>query len=136
MKNINAAGGLVTNNLNQILLIHRLGKWDLPKGKQEKGESIQNTAVREVAEECGLTLENIVLGDEICQTIHFYTLDSQRIQKTTYWYEMQYDMQTELVPQTEEGIEQVCWVNLSDVKELLEDSYDTIREVFEKWGKR
>ena len=133
MKNINAAGGLVRNNLDEILLIHRLGKWDLPKGKQEPCESIENTAVREVAEECGLLANEIEQGDLICKTTHFYEIDSQDVEKTTYWYLMRYNADTALVPQTEEGIEEVKWVSLEDVKELLVDSYDTIREVFAKW---
>ena len=36
-KNIEAAGGVVINPENKIIFIHRLGKWDLPKGKIEKG---------------------------------------------------------------------------------------------------
>ena len=133
MKNINAAGGLVRNNLDEILLIHRLGKWDLPKGKQEPGESIENTAVREVAEECGLLVNEIEQEDLICKTTHFYEIDSQAVEKTTYWYVMRYNADAKLVPQTEEGIEEVRWVSVEDVKELLVDSYDTIREVFAKW---
>lgn len=133
MKNINAAGGLVLNNLDEILLIHRLGKWDLPKGKQELGESIENTAVREVAEECGLLFDEIELGGMICKTIHFYKIENQDVEKHTYWYFMRYNADTTLVPQIEEGIEEVKWVKPEDVNELLVNSYDTIREVFAKW---
>ncbi len=132
-KSINAAGGLVINNLGQILLIHRLGKWDLPKGKQEPNESIQITASREVAEECGLLLENICLGEPICQTKHSYILDNESILKTTHWYLMTYTEESNLVPQTEEGIDKVCWVDEKDVDGLLSNSYDTIREVFAHW---
>lgn len=53
-KNIEAAGGLVLRSDGHFLGIFRLGKWDLPKGKAEKGESMETTALREVEEECGI----------------------------------------------------------------------------------
>ncbi|MEO0902874.1 MAG: NUDIX domain-containing protein, partial [Bacteroidota bacterium] len=50
-----AAGGFVTNSKGKVLFIYRNEKWDLPKGKVDKGESIENAAIREVEEETGVT---------------------------------------------------------------------------------
>ncbi len=52
---IQAGGGLVLNEKNELLMIFRRGKWDLPKGKIDAGETIDMTALREVSEETGLT---------------------------------------------------------------------------------
>ena len=81
-KNVEAAGGVVINPENKILFIHRLGKWDLPKGKIEKDESREVAAVREVEEECGIS--NLQLKDFLNATYHIYTeRDGKKILKTT-----------------------------------------------------
>src|SRR5690606_25043669 len=51
---IHAAGGVVFNSAGDLLMIHRLGRWDLPKGKCEHNESVNESAIREVQEECGI----------------------------------------------------------------------------------
>jgi 8-oxo-dGTP pyrophosphatase MutT (NUDIX family) len=51
---IKAGGGIVVNEQNEVLLIYRRGKWDLPKGKLDDGETIEECALREVKEETGL----------------------------------------------------------------------------------
>ena len=114
-KYIEAAGGLIEQNnppggrTGKYLFIYRLDKWDLPKGKIDKGESPQQAAVREVQEETGL--RNVILGAHIIDTYHTYVLKDKRILKKTYWYEMKTtDMQ--LIPQQEEDIEQAEWVVL------------------------
>jgi 8-oxo-dGTP pyrophosphatase MutT (NUDIX family) len=106
-----AAGGLVTNELGETLLIYRLDMWDLPKGKLEKGESIKEAAVREVEEETGL--HHIELGDFICETYHTYkNKKNKRCLKQTYWYKMETKKQ-KLSPQTEENIEKAVWIKLN-----------------------
>ena len=127
---INAGGGVVTNDDEEVLLIYRNNHWDLPKGKQEKGENIENTAVREVEEECGIS--NIQLKDLICKTYHTYINKAGDLTvKSTYWYQMEYhgvDKTTR--PQTEENIEQAIWVKPSSLPEYLSNTYLSILDVF------
>lgn len=122
---VKAAGGLVRKG-KQFLLIHRLGKWDLPKGKLEKGEKMKEAAVREVEEECGIRVER---RKKICNTWHSYNLDGKRILKKTAWYEMDCLDDKKMKPQKEEGIEDIRWMKENEAREALHDSYKSIREV-------
>lgn len=109
-----AGGGLVFNKDQQILAIHRMGYWDLPKGKQEKGESIEATAVREVMEETGIV--QVELSDFVMHTYHcFRNHNKKRILKWSSWYKM-YSEETNFVPQSEEGIERVVWIDPTELK--------------------
>lgn len=129
---INAGGGIVTNCNAEYLLIYRNGVWDLPKGKQEDGEKITDTAIREVKEECGI--ENIELKELICITHHCYRLNDKLMLKHTYWYNM-YDRTPEQpVPQQEENIAKAQWIKRTDIAPILEESYPSIKEVFAKKG--
>ncbi len=67
---VEAAGGIVFNQENKILFIHRLGRWDLPKGKIEPEESLENAALRELEEETGLT--ELILEEFVNTTFHIY----------------------------------------------------------------
>lgn len=127
---INAAGGVVENPEGEYLFIFRNGVWDLPKGKQEDGEEISVTAVREVEEECGV--QNIKLGNLICITRHTYHRDGKFYLKHTYWYKMYDNVKEELLPQLEEDITSAVWVNKEDVCECLKNTYPSIREVIQK----
>ncbi len=126
-KNIEAAGGIVVNPDNKILFIHRLGKWDLPKGKIEAGESRELAAVREVEEECGIF--NLQLKDFINSTYHIYTeKDGRKILKTTYWFEMFYDGNETPKPQIEEGINEVGWKNEEEIEsEIIPSTFQNIK---------
>ena len=133
LTHINAGGGLVQNNAGEYLLIHRNGKWDLPKGKQEEGEDIALTALREVEEECGIT--GLEQGNLLCITHHTYRMHGLHMLKHTCWYNMKYSGDTSIVtPQLEEGIQQCRWVPASELPELLKDTYPSIRQVFEEAG--
>ena len=127
---IKAAGGLVVNN-QRILMIFRNGKWDLPKGKLEIGESIDVCAKREVQEECGLNDLEIV--DKLMNTYHIYEHKGQSILKETQWYLMTSSQNEDISPQIEEGIEKVTWVKKEDVNIHLENTYENIKRVFEKY---
>lgn len=131
-KNIEAAGGIVVNNDHKILFIYRLGKWDLPKGKIEKGESRDSAAVREVEEECGLT--NLTLLDFINTTYHIYHIKGQPVLKKTYWFHMSY-MEGKLPkPQTEEGITKVEWKNKVEIQQEVENStFNNIRLILDNF---
>lgn len=129
---IKAAGGVVFNSSNEALLIKRYGRWDLPKGKVEIGESIADAAVREVQEETGL--KRVELVKPITTTYHTYTVNGKTMLKSTFWYAMQCDVANELSPQVEEGIEQVKWVKRSDLYLYLSDSYPNLMAVIRALG--
>lgn len=128
---IHAAGGIVSNENDEILMIFRLGFWDFPKGKVEAGENWENAAVREVEEETGL--RNIHLIAPLPNTYHTYTLHGSPILKITHWYEMQAPKQP-LVPQTEEDISQAVWVVRNEVAEHLLESYPSLRALWGEMG--
>jgi 8-oxo-dGTP pyrophosphatase MutT (NUDIX family) len=122
-----AGGGLVFNAANDVLMIFRRGKWDLPKGKLDKGETIEACAVREVQEETGL--KEIVLGDFLLNTYHVYTHLSELVLKKTTWYKMG-TLENTLVAQAEEDITEARFVNIDDAATLLENSFENIKLVF------
>ncbi len=127
-KTINAAGGLVFNDKYQMLVIKRNGKWDLPKGKVEENEKIKTAAVREVVEECGIS--NIKIRYKIDKTYHTYNYKNKDIFKTTYWYLMQYKGNEDLIPQAEEGITEVKWLDISKIDEVLLNTHDSLMDLF------
>lgn len=125
IKIIEAAGGLVINKEHKILMIFRQGKWDLPKGKIEKNEKKKEAAVREVEEECGISRLEII--EPLNITYHCYFLKNERVLKITYWYLMKSDDTKTLTPQLEEDITEVRWVDMNETKQLLENSFPSIR---------
>ncbi|MGI9160269.1 MAG: NUDIX domain-containing protein [Saprospiraceae bacterium] len=104
---LEAAGGYVLNEQDQLLVFFRRGSWDLPKGKIDPGESPEQAAVREVMEETGL--QHVQLGPHLADTWHTYSQKGRRILKKTWWFRMR-TTDTDLIPQTEEDIEQIKWV--------------------------
>ncbi|GAA4912893.1 NUDIX hydrolase [Mucilaginibacter defluvii] len=127
---IEAAGGLVKNEEGNYLFIYRNDKWDLPKGKLEKDESRKEGAVREVEEECGITVSK--LGDKICKTYHVYTIKRQVVLKKTHWYAMKHKGNEKLKPQKEEGITDVRWFKKSQVDTILQNTFPSIVDVLVK----
>ena len=124
---VKAGGGLVRNEKGEILLIFRRGKWDLPKGKLDSGETIEECAVREVKEETGLI--KVELGEPIDITYHTYVEKGTRILKESHWFEMKADSTETLIPQTEEDILEIKWVSDDELKECLKNTYSTIKDV-------
>ena len=131
---VEAAGGVVSNPQNEVLMIYRRGKWDLPKGKRDEGEQIPECALREVREETGLP-EALHLGDKICTTYHVYAQDDREMLKTTHWYKMDVPQSYPLVPQEEEDILEAKWVNERQQEQYLDHSYHAVREVLDAWRK-
>ena len=127
-KEVNAAGGLVSNRRGDYLLINRNSLWDLPKGLQEEGEDIAVTALREVQEETGVMA--LELKDLICITDHTYVRNGIWHLKHTWWYEMLYTDPVDLTPQREEDITKAAWVAKSSLPPYLQNSYPSIVEVF------
>ncbi len=126
---IEAAGGLVANNQGNYLFIYRNGKWDLPKGKMEKGENPAETAIREVQEECGI--KNIEIDHFLFDTYHLFTENKKKRLKVTHWYKMLGEKEDALSPQFEEGIEKVEWIDLNKTPEILDNSYENIKLLFD-----
>jgi 8-oxo-dGTP pyrophosphatase MutT (NUDIX family) len=126
-KVIEAAGGAVKNSEGKLLLIHRRGKWDLPKGKLDKGETPEKAALREVEEECGIT--GLKITRTLSPTYYTYKEGGNLILKKTYWYEMTTSDSGKLVPQTEEGISKCEWRDEAGVAEAMKDTFYSVIEV-------
>lgn len=124
---IKAAGGLVRNGFGECLFIHRLGKWDLPKGKLEENEKMKDAALREVEEECGITVD--YLGPKILSGYHVYDLKRAMVVKKTNWYEMAVNGLPKLIPQASEDITQAKWVAKSKCDKVLSNTYPMIKDV-------
>ncbi len=127
---LRAAGGLVFNDKGQFLAIHRLGVYDLPKGKCEKGESIRQTAIREVEEECGI--HDLTINRKLISTFHTYRLNDVSILKETVWYEMHYEGHEALKPQLEENIKNAEWLTTVQAANVVANTYPSIIEVLKK----
>ena len=123
-----AAGGKVLNSKEEVLFIYRFDKWDLPKGKLEKGEFISECAIREVEEECGIS--NLNIENKLETTYHIFKRKEKTILKITYWFLMHSNYKGNLTPQTEEGIEKVVFKNDLEINEALKNTYQNIKLLF------
>jgi len=117
----------------KILFIHRMGMWDLPKGKIEKGEAFKEGALREVEEECNVRVEIV---DKVCTTWHTYTKGEKSILKKTVWYHMNCLDDSNKKPQIDEGIDEVRWMNENETNVALYNSYKSITHVLTKFKKK
>lgn len=124
---VEAAGGVVTNKNNEVLIIHRLGKYDLPKGKLEKGESYQKAAIREIKEECGI--EKLEIKRPLISTFHVYINKDRFYLKKTYWFDVIHVGNSKPTPQTEESIEKAFWMPQRDVIDIAGNTYASILDV-------
>lgn len=124
---IKAGGGLVQNEKNEVLMIFRRGFWDLPKGKLDEGETIEECAVREVREETGL--KDVELRNPLIITYHSYHLGTHHMLKESHWYGMKSDSSQKLVGQSEEDIEKIKWVKPGDLPEYAKSTYPSILDV-------
>jgi ADP-ribose pyrophosphatase YjhB (NUDIX family) len=128
-KVVKAAGGLVRKK-EKFLMIYRMKKWDLPKGKIEKGEKNRKAAAREVEEECNVTVK---VDGKICTTWHTYTMNKRAMLKKTRWYVMDVVDDSKMRPDAAEDIEETRWMNGKEVYHALEHSYKSISYVFEQY---
>jgi len=122
---IEAAGGLVLDEQNRLLMIHRYGKWDLPKGKLEPGEEVEQGAMREVIEECGIWIDG--LRRTLQPSHHTYVHQGRKCLKRTHWF--LFSGHGIPVPQAEEGIIAAEWLSDVQVKRALQETYASIRNV-------
>jgi 8-oxo-dGTP pyrophosphatase MutT (NUDIX family) len=126
---LKAAGGIVQEPLGKVLMINRLGCWDLPKGKAEKGELDAETAVREIMEE---TLIPEVLNPVFLHaTWHTYPHKGKTVIKETVWFICATSQAWPLVPQTEEQITEALWASKEELQEMMKNTWPSIRDVFE-----
>ena len=125
-----AGGGLVFNKRGEVLFIFRNGKWDLPKGGIERGEEIEDTAMREVEEETGV--DKLAITRKLQKTYHIFKRNGKYKLKVTHWFEMQSNFDGIPFPQANEGIEKAVWLNPEQIKEALKNSYENIKLLFEE----
>lgn len=124
-----AAGGIVQARSGEILFIHRLGCWDLPKGKVEESESLEQAASREITEETGIgILENQKF---LCSTWHTYHHKGKDILKETTWYSYTTPETSNTTPQSEEDIQRAEWLGSERICEVVDDTYPSIIDVIE-----
>lgn len=123
---VEAAGGVVADDAQNVLMIFRRERWDLPKGHIDAGEDALSAAVREIAEETGVS--GLKFVTELCNTLHAYNVYGKWELKRTYWFGFE-TLQTATQPQTEEDIQTAQWCSAVEVDENLKKSYPTIREV-------
>jgi len=129
---IKAAGGIIRKG-KKILMIYRLRKWDLPKGKVESSETFEEAAVREVEEECNIKVK---LGERICSSYHTYTLGNKDILKKTVWFSMSIVDDRKMVPATGEGIDEIRWMNHKELLHSLQETYHSLSYVMSKYFKK
>lgn len=130
-KILEAAGGLVLNESNEMLFIYRRDFWDLPKGKIDEGEDPPTAAIREVQEETGI--KNVSISKPVGETWHTYrTKKGKRILKRTHWFLMT-TTDTDLTPQTEEDIEIAEWIEARAFLQSDRVAYKSINEIVEKY---
>jgi ADP-ribose pyrophosphatase YjhB (NUDIX family) len=128
---IEAAGGIVQNEKKELLFIYRLGKWDLPKGKVEKGEDFAVCAIREVGEETGVN--HLELHKKVGETYHTYNAFGKHFLKTTHWYYLTCTGKQQLLPQLEENITEIKWVKTKDIKQPITNTYSSIKDILSKF---
>lgn len=132
---VKAAGGVVVNADNEVLIIRRRGKWDLPKGKKDKGEDISTTAIREVSEECGLDPGMIEIVRFIDNAWHIYEENTEFVIKRTTWFEMRYSGNEELQPQLIEDITQAKWVSLNNLGKPMKKTFLNVKHTIDMYLK-
>ncbi len=128
---IKAAGGLVRNK-EEFLFIYRNDKWDLPKGKMEHGEMPEEAAVREVMEECGIEVPELL--NMLIETYHTYFHNGNWMLKQTYWYLMEYSGDRTLTPQLEEGITKAEWISMQHWSRVMMNTYGSIQDVLDAYN--
>jgi 8-oxo-dGTP pyrophosphatase MutT (NUDIX family) len=126
------SGGVVIQN-HQILFIFKNGRWDLPKGHLEEGNSSEETALIEISEETGLPRKNLTVLKKLIPTHYHKRVQGEMIVKKTFWYLVEFNgnMDTPLIPDKSEGITECRWFSLNELVLVLEESHERIRYLME-----
>lgn len=128
---IEAAGGMVMNQSGELLMMKRRGFWDMPKGKLDEGESIEQCAIREVSEETGL--HNLTIVKKLQITYHTYLYKGKPALKPSHWFLMTHVGDEKLIPQTEEDITEIKWVDKEEARSLVDQAYPSIAEIIDRY---
>ena len=128
-----AAGGLVWNEKNELLMIFRQNKWDLPKGKLEEGETLEDCAIREVKEETGLVDVSLRSFIGITQHEYFDKYIQSKAVKESHWFAMKSTSDQTFVPQLDEDITEIKWVHLDNINKVLKNSYLNIELIITQY---
>lgn len=129
---VEAAGGVVADSEGRVAMIHRRGRWDLPKGHRDAGESLAECAAREIEEECGLS--QLAVDEELCSTLHIYDTYGRWELKRTTWFAVRALGSTSTTPQADEDIALVEWCPIDEAMRRAEhESYPTIAQVMHEY---
>jgi ADP-ribose pyrophosphatase YjhB (NUDIX family) len=129
---IEAAGGVISNDNEQILIIKRHNLWDLPKGKMEKNEKYEETAIREIGEE--VSFKNITITGKLASSYHTYILQDKLVLKKTHWFTMKHEGDEKPIPLANEDITEAVWIKTSDIDQILANTYSSIIDVLQNAG--
>jgi ADP-ribose pyrophosphatase YjhB (NUDIX family) len=127
---VQAGGGLVRNDKDEVLMIFRRGKWDLPKGKLDDGETLEDCALREIKEETGL--KDVSLVSPLMITRHTYHEGARFILKESHWFNMKAPGEQQLTPQLAENIQDIKWVRTKDLGKYKANSFPSVVDVLDK----
>ena len=127
---IPASGGLVHTAQNDLLLIFRLGRWDLPKGKLDEGESLEDCAIREIEEETGA--KGLSVERALQVTYHTYHQNGKNNLKESHWFLVKAAAKTPLTPQTDENVEKCIWVPIEKIQPYIDGSFATVADVLKQ----
>ena len=127
---VEAAGGLVQHQDGRFLFIYRNNKWDLPKGKIKKNETLIKAAKREVSEETGVT--DLEVKRPLPITYHIYNANGKFKVKKTYWFFMMSKFNGSLIPQFKENIKMAVWKGINEIPKLMENAYENIKIILKE----
>ena len=125
-----AAGGVLQHEEGKLLFIYRKKRWDLPKGRVDKGETLEGAAKREVKEETGV--KKIKVGKLAGVTYHVFKRNNRYQLKETHWFFMKTSYKGVLTPEFKEDITKASWKNKSKTAKAIKNTYPNIEDLFDK----